>query len=188
MGMWANLEEHSKNMALSLWRGWQRPFPANIWGFSSSARCGLGLVHVKCSTNSADKTGWPICLIWAPSRWSLNSISLCLILLISTSPYWHTAPRFLVAVSVTESQPNWFILLPPDICEAFQEKKNKQKKNPDKLHNSKCFSFHILPTLKTLPLSNISLFNPFLKYPFTIENFATVWEWAELFAVLMERN
>lgn len=95
----------------------------------------------------------------------------------------------LVAISVTESQSNWsFILLPPDICEAFQVKKNKQKKNPTKLHHSKCFSFHILPTLETLPLSNISLFNPFLKFPFTIENVATVWEWAELFAALMERE
>lgn len=66
--------------------------------------------------------------------------------------------------------------------------KKQPKKNPKKLHNSTCFSFHILPTLETLPLSNIALFNPFLKYSFTIENFATVWEWDELFAVLMERE
>lgn len=54
-----------------------------------------------------------------------------------------------MAASITESQSNWWsALLPPDICEAFQVKKNK-KKYPKKLHHSKCFSFHILPTLET---------------------------------------
>lgn len=124
----------------------------------------------------------------SPIQADLSVLPCCLILSISTSLYWHTAPTFLMAVSITESQSNsWSTLLPPDICEAFQGKKTT-KKNPKKLHNSTCFSFHILPTLETLPLSNIALFNPFLKYSFTIENFATVWEWDELFAVLMERE
>lgn len=160
MEIWAN-GRAEQEQSIFPGRNKYRPFPEGIWGLFPSSKCDLGLIQVNCSTSSAGKPGWQICLIWFQSR---QIPQLCLGLFNPVNKY--ITVRIFSTYTSHRSQCYWKtiklgIYSAPalELWAISSAEAHTQKK----LHHFKSVSFYPLPTPEVLLLTDISLFNPFLK-------------------------